>query len=76
VALAKQTSELKQRLSQIVEQAKTQAKQSSGDEKAQIQAPGKLEKRVPLCCQSDGTSGEKLMREHDLSRIANGLAEM
>ncbi|MGZ4987319.1 MAG: hypothetical protein ACXWBP_04685 [Limisphaerales bacterium] len=59
MALAKQTSGLKQRLSQIVEQAKTQAKQSSGDEKAQIQAPGKLEKIVPLCCQSDGTSGEK-----------------
>ena len=44
VALAKQTPELKQRLSQIVEQAKTQAKEIADDKKAQIQALGQLEK--------------------------------
>ena len=44
VVLAKQTPELKQRLSQIVEQAKTQAKEVADDKKAQIQALGQLEK--------------------------------
>jgi len=44
VALAKQTPELKQRLSQVVDQAKTQAKQIADDKKAQIQALTQLEK--------------------------------
>ena len=44
VALAKQTPELKQRLLQIAEQAKTQAKEIADDKKAQIQAIGQLEK--------------------------------
>ena len=44
VALAKQTPELKQRLLQIAEQAKTQAKEIADDKKAQIQALGQLEK--------------------------------
>lgn len=44
VALAKQTPELKQRLSQVVDQAKTQAKQIADDKKAQIQALTQLER--------------------------------
>jgi phage tail protein X len=44
VALSKQTPELKQRLSQIVEQAKTQAKEVADAKKAQIQALSQLEK--------------------------------
>jgi phage tail protein X len=44
VALAKQTPELKQRLSQVVDQAKNQAKQIADDKKAQIQALTQLEK--------------------------------
>src|SRR5215472_14382763 len=44
VALAKQTPELKQRLSQVVDRAKTQAKQIADNKKAQIQALTQLEK--------------------------------
>jgi uncharacterized protein YdcH (DUF465 family) len=42
--LAKQTPELKDRLSQIVEQAKKQSSQVAEDKKAQIQALAQLEK--------------------------------
>jgi hypothetical protein len=44
VALAKQTPELKRRLSHVADQAKTQAKQVADDKKAQIEALGQLEK--------------------------------
>jgi phage tail protein X len=44
VALAKQTPELKQRLSQVVDRAKTQAKQIADDKKAQIEGLTQLEK--------------------------------
>jgi hypothetical protein len=44
VALAKQTPELKQRLSQIADQAKVEAKQVGDDKKAKIQVLGQLEK--------------------------------
>jgi hypothetical protein len=44
VALAKQTPELKERLSEMVEQAKTQAKQVADDKKAHMEALLQLEK--------------------------------
>src|ERR1700726_3609857 len=44
VALAKQTPELKQRLSQIAQQAKIQAKQVADEKKSKIQALGQPEK--------------------------------
>jgi hypothetical protein len=43
-ALARKTPELKDRLSQIVEQAKTQSKQVAEDKKSQIQGLAQLEK--------------------------------
>lgn len=43
-ALARKTPELKERLAQIVEQAKSQSKQIAEDKKAQIQALAQLEK--------------------------------
>jgi hypothetical protein len=46
VALAKQTPELKERLSQIGDQTKVEAKQVADDKKAQIQALGQLEKEL------------------------------
>jgi hypothetical protein len=46
VALAKQTPELKQRLSHIAEQAKIQAKQVTDDKKAQMEALGRLEESL------------------------------
>jgi hypothetical protein len=46
VTLAKQTPELKQRLSQIADQAKSQAKQIADDKKTQMQALGQLEKEL------------------------------
>jgi phage tail protein X len=44
VALAKQTPDLKERLSEIGDRAKVQAKQAADDKKAQTQALGQLEK--------------------------------
>jgi hypothetical protein len=44
MALAKQTPELKERLSQIAEQAKRQSKEVADDKKEQIEALGQLEK--------------------------------
>jgi hypothetical protein len=44
IALAKHMPELKQRLSQIAEQALTQAKQAPDDRKAKIQAFDQLKK--------------------------------
>ena len=46
VALAKETPELKQRLSQIADQTKTQAKQVAEDKKTQMQAVAQLEKEL------------------------------
>src|SRR5262245_537945 len=43
-ALAKQTPELRERLSRVVERAKTQAKEVADNKKAQIQAISQLEK--------------------------------
>jgi hypothetical protein len=44
VALARKTPELKDRLSQIVEHAKSQLRQVAEDKKVQIQALAQLEK--------------------------------
>ena len=44
MALAKQTPELKERLSKIAEHAKLQSKEVAEDKQAQIQALGQLEK--------------------------------
>ena len=44
VALARKTPELKDRLSQIVEHAKTQSRQVAEDKKVQIRALAQLEK--------------------------------
>jgi hypothetical protein len=46
VALAKQTPELKERLSQIADQAKNQTKQVANDKKTQMQALAQLEKEL------------------------------
>jgi hypothetical protein len=46
VALAKQTPDLKERLSEISDRAKIQTKQVADDKKAQIQALGQLEKNL------------------------------
>jgi hypothetical protein len=46
VALAKQTPDLQQRLSEIGDRAKVQAKQVADDKKAQTQALGQLEKNL------------------------------
>ncbi len=44
MALAKQTTELKERLLEIIDHAKIQAKQAAEEKTAQIQALGQLEK--------------------------------
>ncbi len=46
VALAKQTPDLQERLSEISDRAKVQAKQVANDKKAQTQALGQLEKNL------------------------------
>jgi len=46
VALAKQTPELKERLSEIIEKAQTQAKQAAAEKTAQIQALSQLEEAL------------------------------